>query len=32
METNAFQFEVNIGPNPYESWTEVEGVIQNDRT
>lgn len=32
METNAFQFEVNIGPNSYESWyeswAEVEGVIQ----
>lgn len=31
METKtfpAFQFEVNIGPNSYESWAEVEGVIQ----
>lgn len=28
METNAFQFEVNIGPNSYESWAEVEGGIQ----
>jgi hypothetical protein len=28
METNAFQFEVNIGPNSYESWAEIEGVIQ----
>lgn len=28
METKAFQFEVNIGPNSYESWPEAEGVIQ----
>lgn len=28
METKAFQFEVNIEPTSYESWAEIEGVIQ----
>lgn len=28
METKAFQFEVNIETNSYESWAEIEGVIQ----